>query len=542
MRGLLEHTRIALRLTARNRMALFYGYLLPVIFFLSFVVLYRSENPLLIRHMGELLTVGVLGTACFGLPTSLVSERERGIWRRYRITPAATGSLVTSTLLVRYVTVLGAGLLQLFLAMAIGGWAPAHPFDLWLTYSLVTFALLGLGLVLTALADTVPAAQAIGQCIFLPMLIVGGVAVRLEVLPSWLLPVTAFLPGRYAVEAMQACVNGAGLGAVGFHLAALLLIGAACCLVGVKLFRWDSEVRFLAVPNKSWVIVALASWIVVGGVSIQRGEFAPRASAERMVPGAVPTDPARNVAIGRPPDLGGLTARQSDPNAAPATRDASAAPAQSDAGTMAAPPGARSAVVQPGAKGALPASAPSASGTLASGAAAATAPAAPTAATAAEPWRALTQFDFAKLPIDQMPPDDGNVSPIATEDEAPVGSSLALLKRVEAALPTWAPGHVADRAQRVRNYLLLLGVADFAQSPVERFLPRAVLTHMLREFPPAELAQLVCWVALHADEGDVSALKDPLLVGLGAANLEPGEVRTRTHYYGVKFTRWIIGW
>ena len=45
---------------------------------------------------------------------------------------------------------------------------------------------------------------------------------------------------------------------------------------------------------------------------------------------------------------------------------------------------------------------------------------------------ALTQFDFAKLPIDQMPPDDGNVSPeIATEDEAPVGSSAALLKRVE---------------------------------------------------------------------------------------------------------------
>ena len=162
--------------------------------------------------MGELLTVGVLGTACFGLPTSLVSERERGIWRRYRLTPVATGSLVTSTLLVRYVTVLGAGLLQLFLAMAIGRWLPAHPLDLWLTYSLVTFALLGLGLVLTALADTVPAAQALGQCVFLPMLIVGGVAVRLGVLPEWLLRGAAVsartLRGRGACR-----VNGAGLGA-----------------------------------------------------------------------------------------------------------------------------------------------------------------------------------------------------------------------------------------------------------------------------------------------------------------------------------------
>jgi hypothetical protein len=49
-------------------------------------------------------------------------------------------------------------------------------------------------------------------------------------------------------------------------------------------------------------------------------------------------------------------------------------------------------------------------------------------------------------------------------------------------------------------------------------------------------------VALHSNEGDVSALQDPLMVGLGAANLEPGEIRTRTHYYGVKLTRWIIGW
>lgn len=141
-----------------------------------------------------------------------------------------------------------------------------------------------------------------------------------------------------------------------------------------------------------------------------------------------------------------------------------------------------------------------------------------------------------------MPPDDGLVSPIAGDGETADGSSAVELDRIGATLAGWPPGHVANPLQRVRNYLLILGVADIAQSPLERFLPQTVLVHMLSEFPPDELAQLVCWVALHPDEGELSALEDPLLLNLGAAGVDREEVRTRTYYYGVKLTRWIVGW
>ena len=113
MNGALEHLSTSLRLHFRNRMALLYGYLFPLIFLVAFWVLYRHEKIPLLRHMGELLTVSVLGGACFGLPTAMVSERERGVWRRYRLTPVPTWVVVTSTVLARYVIVLTAGLLQL---------------------------------------------------------------------------------------------------------------------------------------------------------------------------------------------------------------------------------------------------------------------------------------------------------------------------------------------------------------------------------------------------------------------------------------------
>ncbi len=127
MTALLLQFGVSLRLHFRNRMALIYSYLFPTIFLVAFWVLYRYESPPLVRHMGELLTVTILGGACFGLPTTLVSERERGVWRRYRLTPVPTGSDRGEHGQARYIMLLAAGLVQLALAMLIGMPAPRHP-------------------------------------------------------------------------------------------------------------------------------------------------------------------------------------------------------------------------------------------------------------------------------------------------------------------------------------------------------------------------------------------------------------------------------
>ncbi len=293
MNGALEHLSTSLRLHFRNRMALLYGYLFPLIFLVAFWVLYRHEKIPLLRHMGELLTVSVLGGACFGLPTAMVSERERGVWRRYRLTPVPTWVVVTSTVLARYVIVLTAGLLQLVVALAVGMTMPEHPVALMVAFSAVAFAFIGLGLVMAMLADNVPAVQALGQCVFLPMLIIGGVAVPLASLPEWALHVSAFFPGRYAVEALQAGVSGPGLGGMRFSLLALVLIGAAGCLAGAKLFRWDAQQRFAARSGRGWLVVVFAAWMAVGALAEWRGRIAvPVDAAERVTAPVAVAPPA----------------------------------------------------------------------------------------------------------------------------------------------------------------------------------------------------------------------------------------------------------
>ena len=133
-------------------------------------------------------------------------------------------------------------------------------------FAAASAAFLAFGMVIAMLVDNVPAVQALGQCIFLPMLMIGGVAVRLESLPSWAQHISAFFPGRYAVEAMQRAATGNGLAGTGFDLLALLLIASASTIAAAAMFRWDKALR----PKRGWLLLALGIWLVVGAMAVVR--------------------------------------------------------------------------------------------------------------------------------------------------------------------------------------------------------------------------------------------------------------------------------
>lgn len=273
-RAWLGHFLLTLQLNFRSKQAIVYGYFVPFFFLIAFGSVFRGETPPLLHQMGQLLTLTALGGACFGLPTGIVSERERGVWRRYQLLPVGRFSLLLSTLLARLVIVVSAAGLQIGLARAIYGTPlPLHPGETALAFIFVTAAFLGLGLLIAALADDVPAVQALGQCLFLPMIMIGGVGVPLGLLPEWAQRAAGFMPGRYAVELLQRSISEPrGLERAGFAFIALFVIGIAAAIVGLKLFRWDGSHR-LNTRAKIWVAGALVSWIAVGGAAAYTGNL-----------------------------------------------------------------------------------------------------------------------------------------------------------------------------------------------------------------------------------------------------------------------------
>jgi hypothetical protein len=516
MRGSLHHLGVSLKLHYRNKMALIYGYLFPLVFLLAFWVLYRYESVPLVRHMGELLTVSVLGGACFGLPTTMVSERERGVWRRYRLAPVSTATLVSSTVVARYVILITAGLLQLAVALAVGMPLPKHPAELFGVFAFVSFAFIGLGLVMAMMADNVPAVQALGQCIFLPMLIIGGVAVPLASLPDWAQHLSLFFPGRYAVDALQACVNGAGLGAVRFNLLALVIIGAGGCVAAAKMFRWDAQQRFSRRSGRGWVIVALASWVLVGGLSEYRGQVAARAAAAARTPAPVQQQPA--------------SVQQQSPSAPVAPQVGTVPPALSteEARTIAATPGPRTPAA-PSRSATNPAPKPPANA----------GPQLPHPVKAS--WQEVTVDDIERdLIFDRLPSDAGIVTPIAPSDEDPDPEVAEHLEYIREMLPSWQPGKVADPVQRVRNLLYVAAVPDVQQAAIERFAPHAVYERLQQDIPKDQLIKILYWIALHPTDGDDSAVDQVWALRFTGGAIDMQQVRDRAAIYAVKLLGRIL--
>ncbi len=407
--GLLQHTLLTLRLNARNRLALVYGYLIPVLFLFAFAALFR-QTPRLTREMGQLLTIGTLGGACFGMPTGLVAERQRGVWRRYRLLPAPTAGLVVSTMVARFAIVASSAGLQIAVAWLVFRTPmPIHPGQLAAAFLVVAFALEGLGLVIAALADTVPAVQALGQAVFLPVIIIGGVGVPLAALPAWAQVTAGFLPGRYAVEALQPCIDGGGLSGQTFSLAALLVIGTAGCVAGAKLFRWDDQ--RVPAAARVWALVAVAAWAAVGGTAWATGHLRPAAAAAPAVSAS-----------------------------------------RSDRG----------------------------------------------------PWDALTDAAIDAVPVTGLPPDDGEITPVAASaTDSPVAQERGRMDRFRQALDAWQAVHVGGADSRVRAALSAAAIADFTQDPLEGRIARATFDRLQGEFDPPALKRVLAYVILHPDAGPI---------------------------------------
>src|SRR3982751_1697269 len=535
MHAALQQLRISLMLHYRNKMALIYSYLFPLVFLLAFYVLYRHERVILARHMGELLTVSVLGGACFGLPTTMVSERERGVWPRNRPAPISTGALVLSVIAARYFILMTAGLLQLAVALAVGMPLPQHPFDLWIVFTFVSFAFIGLGLVMAMMADNVPAVQALGQGFFRPMLIIGGVAVPLASLPDWAQHLSQFFPGRYAVQALQACILGPGVGKAGFELLALVIIGAGGSIAGAKMFRWDAQQRFARRSGKAWVSVALISWAIVGALAEYRGHLA--------APAQPPVDRAASIAPST------STVSPSTPLPAVASvPDRPRAPqvvTLSEAEKKAASRGASERSITPAhpAAGPKEKEKPLAEKAPSEKPSPETAPTNPVTPHPTPPsWQAVTLADIDRdLVFDRLPSDSGIVTPIAPDEEDPDPDTAEHLRYIQQMLPSWQPGKVADPVQRVRNMLYVAGVPDVQQLPIERFAAQAVFYQLQQDIPKDQLIKILYWIALHPTDGDDKAVGELWALRFSNDPVDLEQTRERAAIYAVKLLGRLLG-
>jgi len=228
------------RLTLRRGESVLVTLIIPtalLAFFASARVLPAAGRTIQFLLPGT-LALAVISTGLVSLGIATAYERYYGVLKRMGSTPFPRIGLVAAKLLA--VLALEAAQVVLLVAVAslFYGWRPHGAVGLAiLTLLLGTMAFAGLGL---AMAGSLRAEATLAGAngLFLFFLLLGGLYVPLDHLPSWLVPVARVLPANALAEVLRATLRASG--SIPLSSGALLVAWAiAMPVLAAVTFKWE---------------------------------------------------------------------------------------------------------------------------------------------------------------------------------------------------------------------------------------------------------------------------------------------------------------
>jgi ABC-type multidrug transport system permease subunit len=305
----LSLTKIRILLATRNRMFLFFSLAMPLGFLFFFHMLYGkgdSGSGWTSEILGSILTLTVMG-GFWGLSVQLVTFREQGILRRFRLAPVGAGPMLASSILANYFLLLPPVIVEVIVARQLlhaATWGNLGVMFALVTIGSATFA--SLGLIIASVTNTMQETQIINQIVWMIFLFLSGATVPLTVFPQKVQYFTLFSPATYLATGLQsAAINK--ISEKVFIIDALALIFGMLMAFEIsrRLFRWEPEAKMPS-GSKVWVLVAMVPFFALG--------------VWQCFDGTILTEVHKNIAF---IDRGGL-----DQHAPPA--NGASAPAQND--------------------------------------------------------------------------------------------------------------------------------------------------------------------------------------------------------------------
>ena len=158
------------------------------------------------------------------------------------MTPVSKRSVILGKTLYQLILQLARAVILIFAAFAIMGFKMNGS---WLLVALVlvifTLGGVGLGIVMSAIADDMESFFQLNMLFTLPSMFVTGVFFPLSSIPDWMRYIAYLLPLTYANNAMRAImIKGQGLNAISTDLIILSLFALITFTAGVRLFRREA--------------------------------------------------------------------------------------------------------------------------------------------------------------------------------------------------------------------------------------------------------------------------------------------------------------
>ncbi|MFZ0979450.1 MAG: ABC transporter permease [Candidatus Acidiferrales bacterium] len=258
-------TKMRLRLALRNRAFFFFSLVMPLIFLFGAIALIgRGRTEWVGYILGAILTTTVMGSF-WGLSVQLVTFREQGILRRFRLAPLGAGPMLASSIISNYFLMLPVMAFEILIcrfAFHMQSWGNLGAILLLVTVGSATFS--ALGLIVASVTNTMQETQMINNLIWMAFLFLSGATVPLAVFPVWLQHVALFIPAQYLATGLESAVTGMTNRTEILTDTAALALGLLVAFeVSRQLFRWEPEAK---APRsaKLWVLAALVPFLAFG--------------------------------------------------------------------------------------------------------------------------------------------------------------------------------------------------------------------------------------------------------------------------------------
>jgi ABC-2 type transport system permease protein len=294
LKTILKLAGMRIRITLRNKAFLFFSLVMPMAFFFLYGSVFGKGQPTVVRYLlGPVIAMSVMGTF-WGLSAQIVTWREQGILRRFRLAPIPAASMIGSSVLANMLLILPTVVLELLLARFL-----YHVTSFGNVTSVIVLALAGigsfasLGLIVASVTNTMQETQVINQLLWFALIFVSGATVPIPELPKVAQRAALFLPATYLVNGLQrAMVDGKSIFSLGVEIGSLLAWGALAFFISAQLFRWEPEAK-LPRNAKLWAVATIVPFVLLGIWENHNGQLLSRAATmmnERPAEKPTPAD------------------------------------------------------------------------------------------------------------------------------------------------------------------------------------------------------------------------------------------------------------
>ncbi len=186
-----------------------------------------------------LLMMNMITSVMTGLPRAIAYEKDVGTMSGFLVAPISRVSIIVGKVLGRVVRGIIQGIASLILAILLFG-ITIHGNILWvlLTLFLGVFSFVGLGIVLTSVAEDEETAGMIMMTLTFPMMFISGVFFPIQMMPGFMQTIAHCLPFTYAIDAMRRImIFGVTLSAVATDMYIMIGFGIAMLILAIPAFN-----------------------------------------------------------------------------------------------------------------------------------------------------------------------------------------------------------------------------------------------------------------------------------------------------------------